>query len=70
MKRDRPSGAVSWSGTFKDMPALITTDYMKARLNVFIDGDWYVWASGSFAEVKPRRCDECGTQLPKEDYGL
>lgn len=59
-------GAISWSGTFKGMPAVIGTWYSGSALFVYKDGEWYTYAlSDELIVVKECKC--CGTTLPIEN---
>ena len=59
-------GSVIWSGTFKNMPALVGTWYNGSALYVYKNKEWYEYAvSDELIFVK--ECSKCGSILPIEN---
>lgn len=58
-------GAMVWSGTYNDLPAVIGSYYGGASLYVFENGKWKIAAKGDCTnDVIPHKCERCGTELP------
>lgn len=65
--RKKIHGAITWSGTFKNMPALIGSCwYNGSALYVYKNKEWYEYAvSDELIFVK--ECSKCGAILPIEN---
>jgi len=61
-------GTVHWCGTYDGCPAIVTTRYGCANLWVFHEGAWWQASKGDTVRaVTPRKCTECGRELPFRD---
>lgn len=71
MQRKGIYGTCTWSGTFRNMPAVVTSRHNGAELYVYTNGEWYIYAKGEAErDVKPVMCSTCGSELPHEGEGL
>ena len=58
-------GTCSWAGIYQGLPAIVLGYYGGAQLWVLSNEKWTSIAKGpSEHSVTPRKCDNCGSQLP------